>query len=1043
MSQQAAASPPEPKPRRGRIIQILGVAVVCVLMLVGFAPSIVSHTGLRNSVITAIVAMPGVTVSCDEASLSWFSPLSVRGLRLADAKNQLDIRVQRIASQQSLLQLWLASTDLGAIEIEQPQLILDLPFDGQLPERQGGSLPNFTAVVKDARATVRMAGQEEPLIDVDDVDMTARVEKSEEGRIVSVDPVVLFDRRAVSAAKVNRLLRLFDPTIPDDSDISGEFTLALNELRVPLGLPYDEAKKKLTCEGRLVVHQISTAVTSQTGQALVRVVADLNGKQAATEAMHLARDTEILFQVRDGRLHHQELRIGLPDIDPSLQITSRGSIGLDQTLDLALELPRLDEALRQKKAPARCRVTGTLSNPRITVEDGSLVFRQPDRQEPMFAADGIDLDMQVETFPSGRVLVVKPVEVFKKRRLNLVAASGLLKLLSPDVAESQREVSGDISLAFSSLQIPLTTDRDEAAKQLHAEGTLTLHQIASHVQSPMWQALMTMLADINGQQPPRVHRLVADAEIPFQIRDGRLHHEGMRFGFPDIDEELVITTRGSIGLDETVDLHVDLPRLDKALRKDRKPAHCHITGTIANPRIHVEDGTFVLREQGREQPIIAVDGVDLDMLVEETDTGRVLVVAPVELFRNTKLNLAVVSGLLKLLAPDVAETERRVAGEITLAMTKVRVPIGVDGDQVLQKVEAEGTLTLHEVSAEVKSPMWQSLIRVIAEMNGKKTSNVIHLVEESEIHFRVADGRLYHAGQKIGFPEIDPDLVITSRGSIGLDESVDLDLEVPWLSKNKSGKDSVQCHVTGTIFQPSIAMQNGRLVVRLKDGDKAALSVDNVNLNFGLEETERGRMLTLAPVTLFENQRLTPELGEDLFHLIAPTLSDLASVQGEVSLSLETLRVPLGVGQSELEKGIEMSGRLQLHQISASTKTPLLQTMVKMVADMHGKPASEVVRVVENADVRFRVRNGRMYHEGLRLGFPEIAAELLVASKGSVGFDQTLDFELEVPGVLLDKKALEIKKAAPVRFRVTGTVDQPVVTEIKSDEKTTQLKEPT
>jgi hypothetical protein len=147
---------------------------------------------------------------------------------------------------------------------------------------------------------------------------------------------------------------------------------------------------------------------------------------------------------------------------------------------------------------------------------------------------------------------------------------------------------------------------------------------------------------------------------------------------------------------------------------------------------------------------------------------------------------------------------------------------------------------------------------------------------------------------------------------------------------------------------------------------------------------------------------------------------------------LETFRVPLGVPRSEVEKRVELAGKLQLNQVSVSTKTPLIQAMVKVLADMYGKKPSDVVRVVKNADVRFRVRDGRVYHEGLRFGFPDFSPDLVITSRGSVGFDKSLDFVLAVPSILVDKKDLEIKQgAAPVHFRVTGTIDKPVVTEVK------------
>jgi hypothetical protein len=102
---------------------------------------------------------------------------------------------------------------------------------------------------------------------------------------------------------------------------------------------------------------------------------------------------------------------------------------------------------------------------------------------------------------------------------------------------------------------------------------------------------------------------------------------------------------------------------------------------------------------------------------------------------------------------------------------------------------------------------------MLASMNGKKPSRVIRLVEESEIHFKMRDGRLHHDGQRIGLPEIDPELVISSRGSIGIDETLDLYLEMPRLRENKRDQGPLRCHVTGTIREPKIAIQDAPLVV--------------------------------------------------------------------------------------------------------------------------------------------------------------------------------------------------------------------------------------
>ena len=170
-----------------------------------------------------------------------------------------------------------------------------------------------------------------------------------------------------------------------------------------------------------------------------------------------------------------------PDIDPALQVTSHGSVGLDQTLDLYVELPRLDPALRKEKGPAKCHITGTISNPKVSVQDASLVLRQPDRKEPLIAVDGVNLNMQVENTASGHVLAVEPVEVLKKQKLSLGLAGGLLRLIDPDLQASDREIAGEMSLTFKTLRIPLGGAKDTVSQApgggRHAHAASGFHRI--------------------------------------------------------------------------------------------------------------------------------------------------------------------------------------------------------------------------------------------------------------------------------------------------------------------------------------------------------------------------------------------------------------------------------------------------------------------------------------------------------------------------------------------------------------------------------------
>ena len=79
--------------------------------------------------------------------------------------------------------------------------------------------------------------------------MTFRVEKAEEGRLLTLDPIVIFDRRKISPKLANKLLQLIDPSLGETAQISGEVSLSVDQFRIPLGIPRDQLAKHIKIEG--------------------------------------------------------------------------------------------------------------------------------------------------------------------------------------------------------------------------------------------------------------------------------------------------------------------------------------------------------------------------------------------------------------------------------------------------------------------------------------------------------------------------------------------------------------------------------------------------------------------------------------------------------------------------------------------------------------------------------------------------------------------------------------------------------------------------
>ncbi len=87
------------------------------------------------------------------------------------------------------------------------------------------------------------------------------------------------------------------------------------------------------------------------------------------------------FELSNGRVIHEGLVFGLPDLAPDLQIRSHGSVGLDESLDMLVEidlpLERLGSGPLAKvlgQQTLKIPIVGTLSEPRVEFRaDGQFI----------------------------------------------------------------------------------------------------------------------------------------------------------------------------------------------------------------------------------------------------------------------------------------------------------------------------------------------------------------------------------------------------------------------------------------------------------------------------------------------------------------------------------------------------------------------------------------------------------------------------------------------------------------------------------------------
>ncbi|MFO1005681.1 MAG: hypothetical protein U0929_06975 [Planctomycetaceae bacterium] len=190
-----------------------------------------------------------------------------------------------------------------------------------------------------------------------------------------------------------------------------------------------------------------------------------------------------------------------------------------------------------------------------------------------------------------------------------------------------------------------------------------------------------------------------------------------------------------------------------------------------------------------------------------------------------------------------------------------------------------------------------------------------------------------------------------------------------------------------------------------------------------IEFTPQGRYLVFDGGPLLENIDFTQEMSNTWLRYVSPILGSATSIEGKFSLSASPARVAMFAPYSG-----DFEGVIDIHsaQVGPGPLTQQILGGVASIQSMMGRePNAEFqVMTVEEQKVPFAYAEGRVYHKDLKVSFGEV----VVQSQGSVGLDQTINFQLLVP--IPDKwtegkPVLAALKGEAIPFQMGGTLDQP------------------
>ncbi len=176
---------------------------------------------------------------------------------------------------------------------------------------------------------------------------------------------------------------------------------------------------------------------------------------------------------------------------------------------------------------------------------------------------------------------------------------------------------------------------------------------------------------------------------------------------------------------------------------------------------------------------------------------------------------------------------------------------------------------------------------------------------------------------------------------------------------------------------------------------------------------------------LVDGVELTPETARQWLRFVAPLAADATSAQGTVSIDVGEATIPIF---TPLE--MEARGALRMSNVVIGAG-PLAEQLIGTVEQIRSllkpqqtqKDLRTWLRLSEQ-NVPIAVKEGRVYHDQVSL----FHKDLTIRTRGSVGFDQTLQLVAEIPiddDWIEGKQYLASLKGKSISIPITGTVSAP------------------
>jgi hypothetical protein len=275
-----------------------------------------------------------------------------------------------------------------------------------------------------------------------------------------------------------------------------------------------------------------------------------------------------------------------------LNVPILGVVHLEQpVIDLTVSPKSLSVEIAKQEGQDAKPLPVTLE---AIVKGATLRIRTPERVDPVIALTNVDLQLAVADGPHGRCLSMEPFTVLADEGMTSDLCDQGLQLVAPVLSDAMR-VEGRVTLEVDEVYLPLDIeDPEERLKVMAVAGRVTLDDVTTGLKNPLLVQIADSVSKLLKVDVPQTVEIADATSVAFELRNGRVYHEGLVFWLPELSKDIKWQTSGTVGLDESLDLTVQaqLPMTlvhkgALAQRLAQRPLEFNVTGTLKKPKLEL------------------------------------------------------------------------------------------------------------------------------------------------------------------------------------------------------------------------------------------------------------------------------------------------------------------------------------------------------------------------------------------------------------------------------------------------------------------------